>query len=146
MYDSQASTLASGVIAFSAYATEEIEYKSAEIIAFPSVLSNIGSAYDESISRFTCPTNGLYMFTTSAFTNHGVRAELVLTKNGDDSIATAFSEDNSDAMSTLTVFVECNEDEYVEVMCGPSNNVCKCNADEYLATVTFSGMLVGMIV
>ena len=138
-------TRASEVIAFSAYATEDILYSDNEVMDFPSVRSNIGSAYDPSSNRFTCPVSGQYMFAGTCLTDSDNRAELVIAKNG-NGIASAYSEVNNDAMSSILIFDECDEGEYVEIKCGPNFGGCRCNSNEFIASTTFSGMLVGLII
>ena len=85
------------------------------------------------------------MFSNSCLTNSDNRAELVIAKNGVALVST-ISESNNDAMATVVVFDECDQGEYFEVRCGPSFTECQCDGDGYLGTVTFSGMLVGLIV
>ena len=136
---------ASEVVAFSAYANVDVTYSRNQVIDFPNVQSNIGSAYDTSSNRFYCPVTGLYMFASGCLTFSEDRAELVITINGIAS-ASAYAEAGTDSMSSFLIFDECEEGQYVEVRCGPRFDECQCNSEEFFASTSFSGMLVGLII
>ena len=66
-------------VAFTAYATTTRSYSTGSIIDFPYAVTNIGSHYDTSSGIFTCPYDGLYLFTIHVMSdvNDDLEAEIV---------------------------------------------------------------------
>ena len=55
-------TTAAGAVAFSAYTIDDTRYYPYDpLVFFPGILTNIGNHYAN--STFTCPVNGVYLFT-----------------------------------------------------------------------------------
>ena len=77
---------------------------------------NIGGFYNDETSVFICPTDGLYLFTMSIYTNIGDYISTVLSKDGTHMVS-AYSgiEDGNHGVNTIlteclmlqSVWVEC---------------------------------------
>ena len=131
-------------VAFTAYSNTVDTYQPGEIMKFPNIITNIGSAYDNAMSSFFCPVNGLYVFAVSLYTNEGQRSEALIAKDG-LVVTSAFAEYNEDSMATNMVFLECGQGDRVEIRCGNVYDSCSFNGNRFLGAVSFSGALIYVI-
>ena len=115
-------------------------YQPGDVMQFPDVTTNIGSAYDPSTSFFYCPVSGLYLFAVSMFGDYDRYSEAVIAKDG-LAITTAWAEYNEDTMGSNIVFLECYQGDRIDVRCGNVWDICSFNGDKYLGANSFSGVL-----
>ena len=66
-------------VGFGAYATRPEQYGANDVVKFTGVISNIGNHYNPNTSKFTCPCNGLYLFSVNmnAYQNAPMYIEIV---------------------------------------------------------------------
>ena len=127
-------------IAFSAYHGSRQYYYAGERIQFDNIITNYGGYFDEANSTFTCPVQGLYMFTVNimAYSSDQFGARIVI--NG-VTLVTAWADNASSVynQASNTVIVECGpgDDVWSEAVIA---DYIYCNSvDRYS---TFSGVLI----
>ena len=130
-----------GPAGFSAYATAIEQYDYEEIVVFSGVISNIGNHYDPNTSKFTCPYNGLYLFSVNmnAYSINDMHAQIV---RDDEYLLEAWAYGYNDVYyshaSAFTI-AECNVGQAVWVRAG--NNADYMFGSEQRSS-HFSGALI----
>jgi hypothetical protein len=69
-------------VAFHANVNGHVGLNDNEMIRFDQVLTNLGSAYDDKIGTFQCPTPGYYVFFVNFLVFAQKRLEAMIVKNG----------------------------------------------------------------
>ena len=127
-------------VAFTAYADDDANYVTNEIIRFVSTISNVGSFYDASSSIFYCPFHGVYMFTINIMSyNDEYMYARIMHEN-----ERLVSVDADDAygvynQATNMVFIECRPYERVWVEASSCCGRLWSSAERYS---TFSGAMI----
>jgi len=110
---------------------------------FTTVLTNIGSHYNSSNSRFTAPVSGTYYFSSYNLQLDNVASHFIFAKNGTDlwgnAAARAITANSNEANVAIQAYLTLSANDYVEVQykkTGGSGNV-------YTGHAGFSGYLVG---
>ena len=130
-------------VGFSAYATTSEQYYSGDLVVFSGVISNIGNHYDPNTSKFTCPYNGLYLFSLNmnAYSDYYMYAEIV---RDDEYLveAMAYNYDSLDYYPHASAFTitECNIGQAVWVRGGSNSDYMYGSRSE--RTSHFSGALI----
>ena len=111
----------SSVVGFTAYHPDGTgNYQEGDTIEFSNILSNFGNHYDPSTSTFTCPYNGIYMFTVS-FNAHETDMTAYIMHEGDAiARAMATSDETWYNHASAFVLVECMGGDEVWIECQKS--------------------------
>ena len=103
-------------VGFTAYATVERQYDFGDLVIFDAISTNIGNYYNADTSIFTCPCNGLYMFSFSfnvyIDSSHMYADIMIASQN----VAGAFGVNRYSSASALAV-TECDVGQTVWVQC-----------------------------
>ena len=85
-------------------------YHANETVRFPVVLTNIGDGYNATDHKFTCPINGLYMFSTSLLSGGGMLAAASIRVDGTHKVSTHADGQYGPTYdhSTNVLMTECN--------------------------------------
>ena len=106
-------------------------HQAGETVVFETVKLNLGGGYDGTTGVFTCPTDGVYIFSTSIMTYHGTQTDVEKTrvhtaimKNGEE-IASAFASGGSGEMEqgSVSAAIELVRGDEVEVKFQRRNNM-----------------------
>ena len=129
----------SSAVGFTASPMVERSYDADETVLFDDVLTNIGGAYDAASSVFTCPINGLYLFSMTLHADNDGYAQAGIEKEG-QRLVNAFADKHADAATSSSnqALVQCLAGERVSVTTH-SRTGQMLYAFSYS---TFSGMLV----
>jgi hypothetical protein len=94
-------------VAFHANVIGHVGLNDNEMIRFDHVLTNLGSAYDDKIGMFQCPTPGYYVFfvTFLIFPQKRLEAEIVKNGNGIQEVY-AGTQSNGDGPGSNMVIVQ----------------------------------------
>ena len=130
------------VVAFSAHQSADNTFGNAYPIQFPSEITNFGGHYDIYTSRFSCPVHGVYLFTSTIYTDDDKGSEAVIVQNGSWAASLVANQQDNDQNSNV-VILECNEGDIIEVLCTRGDG---CQLRGHPMSNTFSGMLVTLIV
>lgn len=109
---------------FTAYATSSQNYNSGDIIEFHGVISNLGSSYYPSTSRYVCPANGTYMVTLTFWKagdnpiHAGVQKSSIIMLHIED----PWTENNLNYVTNSRLF-RCTKGEIVSVQATGSGSV-----------------------
>ena len=125
-------------IAFTAYANRSRLYNLGELVLFDSVITNEGGFYQEQLSYFVCPVDGLYVFSVSVASLDTI-FEANLMREGQYLVTSRAHATYSDQGMVMAV-TECSADERVWVELG-ANDVGTLISNSTLRTSTFSGYL-----
>ena len=139
LYFFQAQSL--DVVAFSAHLSSDTTFSNGATIQFPNQASNFGGHYDTSTSRFLCPVHGVYLFTSTIYTDADKGSEAFIAQNGNLVAAMIADQEDNDQNSNV-VILECNEGDIIEVLCKRGDG---CQLWGVTRSNTFSGVLVSLI-
>ena len=103
-------------VAFTACPSEDMSYSPGSIIQFGLALTNLGDFYNVDTSIFTCPVNGLYMFSISIFTNDNDYIDANIYKDGSE-LVQIYSASAGAIHGVNSVLTECNVFQPVWVEC-----------------------------
>ena len=123
-------------MAFSAYASSDVDYDDGSIVAFETVVTNIGGYYNNEASLFTCPTNGLYLFSLSLLSDGDNSMLANIVKEG-TLLLRAFSNGAFWDQGSTTVVIECLAFQSVRVECSGDNRRILSGRDS-----SFTGVLI----
>ena len=103
-------------MAFHANVISHVGLNGNEMIRFDHVLTNLGSAYDDKIGMFQCPTPGYYVFfvTFLIFSQKRLEAEIVKNGNGIQEVY-AGTQNNGDGPGSNMVIVQLQQRDRVWV-------------------------------
>ena len=89
-----------------------------EVVPFDDVISNFGGHYSTDTSAFTCPVQGVYMFsmTINQWDYNFIRG--ILYRNNNELIQSRADNESSFDSATATVITECNAGDQVFVSAG----------------------------
>ena len=108
-------------VSFSAFSKEMKQYDYNELVIFSGVINNIGNHYDPDNSTFTCPYNGLYIFSVNvnAYSSYEMVAAI---EKDDEYLVEAWASDNGYSQAAAFTVTECNVGQKVLVRGGSGNN------------------------
>ena len=111
--------------AFSAYvSTYETELSKDHIIRFDTIVTNIGSHYNQHSGVFTAPEQGVYVFSWNLYCRSGgyIFSQLVVNSNVVGALFTSGEGDNALRTTTEIVVVQVNAGDVVYVRTHPTQN------------------------
>ena len=103
-------------VAFTACPSENLNFSPESIIQFGEALTNIGGFFNTDTGIFTCPVNGLYLFSMSIHTNYDVNINAVIYKDGIELVKIASSIAGA-IHGVNSIVTECNMFQPVWVEC-----------------------------
>ena len=103
-------------VAFTAFANETRSYASNSLVIFDGIVSNVGNHYSTDTSIFTCPYNGLFLFSLSfnAYDKDDMEAEIMLENEG---LVMVLANSNGFSQASGIVLTECNVGDIIWVRC-----------------------------
>ena len=130
-------------IGFTAYATTNREYVRQDTVRFDRISSNLGNHYNAGTSKFTCPVNGLYVFSVSVLSGNGKNMFAEIMKE-ERSYAMAWGDkqDNYESGSVLAV-ITCSSGENVWIRCNFNGH--RMYGESSYGYSTFSGFLLSAL-
>ena len=138
------SVAAEVAIGFAAFNPDGGSFSNGNRVTFGQTITNVGDAYSTADSVFTCPVNGLYLFTVHFQTAGNEPGNVVISHNSVH-LVTAYSDYASWDGAGTTVVVECLVGDRVEIICDPHDS-CQLSADldgtNAAGLLSFSGILV----
>ena len=125
-------------VAFSAYASNTANYNTGNTVQFDQELLDTGNHYDNTQGKFTCPANGLYLFTASFEANddNSMVGEIVV---DDVHSLRVYVEYSTHDQNSNTVLIECLESQQVWVECTADGRQMSGGRSS-----SFSGVLISM--
>ena len=126
--------------------TSEEQYPGGSILPFNNVLTNIGDAYNPETRLFTCPVDGLYMFSVnvqvSSDVNGQIAADIISSRVGQLAQVWAINYSTEDyAAASTVVSAECFSGERIFVQA-----VVTCSVLASRDVNVFSGVLVSELI
>ena len=102
-------------VGFTAYAKLDRQYTAGELILFDATISNIGYYYNADTSMFTCPYDGLYIFSIhfNTSSDYSMYAHIAL----DNQFLTGTYEENKHGQASAQAVIECIAGQNVWVEC-----------------------------
>ena len=92
-------------------ADDALAYSTNQLVEFPVVLANFGNWYNPQFHEFTCPVNGVYLFTVSTLGDTAKLGVVNIMVNRDSKV-TAFADGRGSGIyghSTNQVITECDQ-------------------------------------
>ena len=102
--------------AFSAKLSRDKPIISGQVVSFDDVISNFGGHYNNETYTFTCPVQGVYMFSMAITELAETHARGILYRNDDALIRSTADNGGFFDSASATVVTECNEGDQVYVI------------------------------
>ena len=126
-------------IAFHAYHTSSAGYNTKVTVKFRGVTLNEGDHYDPNTGVFTCPADGIYVFTVSLYSNSRYYSTVDLVHEG-EAQARAYGSAGDADQGTVTAVLRCNHGDEVWVQTTPEQTIVTYSHESEKLGV-FSGFL-----
>ena len=125
-------------VGFTAFTTSSQTPDNGMPVLFPSIISNIGDHYNDITSRFTCPYNGLYLFSLTIQAYGYIDAIADIMRENDFLVEVMALYDNYYAQASAFIIEECHIGQTVWVRCADSTSYFYSTSDR---NSHFSGAL-----
>ena len=123
-------------VAFSAFPASTIDFDSGITVKYDSIVTNIGGFYNPETSIFTCPTDGIYLFSVSFYTYDNRLMTGNIVRDG-TVLLQLYSDFEEDQQASTTVLTECLAFDSVWVECAEDNSELRSGRRS-----SFSGVLI----